>query len=78
MKAQTVRHLALLTVMLFGITAFTLYVKPQFAPSPLAHAATTSFAGVNWADARDNFNTGWVIVPKSVVISSILERFAAS
>ena len=26
-----------------------------------ASAATTQFKGVNWADTRDNYNTGWVI-----------------
>src|SRR3569833_2673868 len=29
-------------------------------PSP-ASAATNSFRGVNWADARDNYVDGWVI-----------------
>jgi endoglucanase len=63
MKSQTFRvfRLAVLIVAVFGIATIQLYVKPQFVPSPLAHAATTSFAGVNWADVRDNFNSGWVI-----------------
>ena len=26
-----------------------------------AMAATSQFKGVNWADTRDNYNTGWVI-----------------
>src|ERR1700760_4627434 len=30
------------------------------APHPAA-AATNSFRGVNWADARDNYVDGWVI-----------------
>ena len=29
-------------------------------PTP-ALAATNQFKGVNWADTRDNYNTGWVI-----------------
>ena len=30
-------------------------------PVPAASAATSQFKGVNWADTRDNYNTGWVI-----------------
>jgi Cellulase (glycosyl hydrolase family 5) len=30
-------------------------------PMTPAQAATNQFKGVNWADTRDNFNTGWVI-----------------
>jgi hypothetical protein len=30
-------------------------------PASSAIAATNQFKGVNWADTRDNFNTGWVI-----------------
>lgn len=29
--------------------------------APPASAATSQFKGVNWADARDNYNSGWVI-----------------
>ncbi|MEY9836889.1 glycoside hydrolase family 5 protein [Streptacidiphilus sp. EB103A] len=31
------------------------------APAQPASAATNQFKGVNWADTRDNYNTGWVI-----------------
>lgn len=31
------------------------------APAQPASAATSQFKGVNWADTRDNYNTGWVI-----------------
>ncbi|TDU02269.1 hypothetical protein EDD99_0658 [Streptomyces sp. 846.5] len=31
------------------------------APAQSASAATNQFKGVNWADTRDNYNTGWVI-----------------
>ena len=48
-------------VAIFGISAVALYVQPDFVQPRLAHAAVTSFAGVNWADARDNYNSGWVI-----------------
>ena len=30
-------------------------------PATPAMAATNQFKGVNWADTRDNYNTGWVI-----------------
>lgn len=30
-------------------------------PAQPASAATNQFKGVNWADTRDNYNTGWVI-----------------
>lgn len=31
------------------------------AQAPTAAAATNQFKGVNWADTRDNYNSGWVI-----------------
>jgi hypothetical protein len=31
------------------------------AEAPAASAATNQFKGVNWADTRDNYNSGWVI-----------------
>jgi hypothetical protein len=31
------------------------------APATRALAATNQFKGVNWADTRDNYNSGWVI-----------------
>ena len=31
------------------------------AQAPTAVAATNQFKGVNWADTRDNYNSGWVI-----------------
>jgi hypothetical protein len=30
-------------------------------PAQPASAATNQFKGVNWADTRDNYNSGWVI-----------------
>ncbi len=63
MKSQSSRifRLAVLVVAVFGISAGALYVQPGFLQPRTAHAAVTSFAGVNWADARDNYNSGWVI-----------------
>jgi hypothetical protein len=63
MKSQGSRifRLAVLAVAVFGIVAVALYITPGFAQPRTAHAAVTSFAGVNWADARDNYNSGWVI-----------------
>ena len=49
-------RLAVLVIAVLGIAMATLSVQPRNA-----HAAVASFAGVNWADARDNYNTGWVI-----------------
>ncbi len=61
MKLQRSRVFrTMLIVALFGISAVALYVTPGFIKPSSAHAATT-FAGVNWADARDNYNSGWVI-----------------
>lgn len=51
-------RLAVLVVAVLGISA--LYVQPGFLQPRTAYAAT-QFAGVNWADARDNYNSGWVI-----------------
>src|SRR3954464_13962715 len=39
----------------------TVLVAPLLAVPPAASAATNSFRGVNWADARDNYVNGWVI-----------------
>ena len=39
---------------LAGSAFFVLQAQP-------ASAATNQFKGVNWADTRDNYNTGWVI-----------------
>jgi hypothetical protein len=39
----------------------TVLVAPLLAVPPAASAATNSFRGVNWADARDNYVDGWVI-----------------
>ncbi|HLZ58456.1 MAG TPA: cellulase family glycosylhydrolase [Ktedonosporobacter sp.] len=63
MKSQRSRifRRAVLIVAAFGISVVTLYVQPGFFQPRSAHAAVTSFAGVNWADARDNYNSGWVI-----------------
>lgn len=33
------------------------------AQAPPATAATNQFKGANWADTRDNYNSGWVIPP---------------
>jgi len=33
----------------------------SIAQAPPAAAATSQFKGVNWADTRDNYNSGWVI-----------------
>ena len=41
-----------------AMLAACLYALGQ---SPAALAATTQFKGVNWADTRDNYNSGWVI-----------------
>src|SRR4051812_27871142 len=38
-----------------------LVAAPLFALPQPASAATSSFRGVNWADARDNYVDGWVI-----------------
>jgi hypothetical protein len=43
---------------LFVVVAITAALLPQARP---AAAATNSFRGVNWADARDNYVDGWVI-----------------
>jgi hypothetical protein len=40
------------------LTATSLLAVAQAQP---ATAATSQFKGVNWADTRDNYNTGWVI-----------------
>lgn len=63
MKSQSARmfRLTVLAVMMLGVLTFFLYVSPGFVRPRTAYAAVTSFAGVNWADARDNYNTGWVI-----------------
>jgi endoglucanase len=50
----------MLIVAVCGLSAVALYVTPGFIQPPIAHAAT-AFAGVNWADTRDNYNSGWVI-----------------
>lgn len=46
-------------VISFTVAASTTLTVFQMA-SP-ASAATNQFKGVNWADARDNYNSGWVI-----------------
>src|SRR4051795_3506798 len=38
-----------------------LAATPALVAPVAAAAATTSFRGVNWADARDNYVDGWVI-----------------
>ena len=38
-----------------------LAAAPALAAPVAASAATSSFRGVNWADARDNYVDGWVI-----------------
>lgn len=61
MPATTqVRHLLAqaMAVAAAVIAAAWLVIGPQ---APAARAATNQFKGVNWADTRDNFNTGWVI-----------------
>ena len=40
------------------VAGSALSAAAQTAP---AAAATSQFKGVNWADARDNYNSGWVI-----------------
>ncbi len=40
------------------VAALCLVIGRPLTP---ATAATNQFKGVNWADTRDNFNTGWVI-----------------
>jgi hypothetical protein len=47
---------AALAAALLGATSLL-----ALAQAPSAAAATNSFRGVNWADTRDNYNTGWVI-----------------
>jgi hypothetical protein len=42
------------TTALVGSALFVVQAQP-------ASAATNQFKGVNWADTRDNYNTGWVI-----------------
>jgi hypothetical protein len=54
MKSQRLR------AMLAAVVAAVVAV-PLFAVSQPASAATNSFRGVNWADARDNYVDGWVI-----------------
>src|SRR5882724_11303585 len=63
MKSPSSRifRLAVLVVTVFGVLAVALYVQPGFLQPRTAYAATTPFAGVNWADTRDNYNSGWVI-----------------
>ncbi|MEV7392989.1 cellulase family glycosylhydrolase [Streptomyces sp. NPDC091215] len=46
---------------LLTVTAVICASQLAFAPVQPAAAATNQFKGVNWADARDNYNTGWVI-----------------
>src|SRR5882724_760247 len=46
---------ALSAAVLAGAAALVL------AQAQPAAAATNQFKGVNWADTRDNYNTGWVI-----------------
>jgi hypothetical protein len=53
-KHRAPRVLALVLAML-GSSLFML------AQAPAALAATNQFKGVNWADTRDNYNSGWVI-----------------
>ena len=55
MKAA--RYRVGLRVLLASVLAAPLLV----ASAPGASAATNSFRGVNWADARDNYVDGWVI-----------------
>lgn len=54
-------RLAVLAATVFGISSVVLFLQPGFVQPRVAHAAVTSFAGVNWADVRDNYNSGWVI-----------------
>jgi hypothetical protein len=42
-----------------SVVAASLVIIAQ--PAAPALAATNQFKGVNWADTRDNYNTGWVI-----------------
>jgi hypothetical protein len=49
------RAAVLAATLLAGLCAV---IGPPPAP---AMAATNQFKGINWADTRDNFNTGWVI-----------------
>src|SRR5260221_13687191 len=54
MKIVNIGIRGFLTALVLGILVL--------APAPrLAQAATNSFKGVNWADARDNFQSSWVI-----------------
>ena len=47
----------LLTLLMAALVSAAMVVVAQ----PQASAATNQFKGVNWADTRDNYNTGWVI-----------------
>jgi hypothetical protein len=49
--------LSMLAAAVLMAAAWTIIARPA---SP-ALAATNQFKGVNWADTRDNYNTGWVI-----------------
>ena len=54
MKHRTpTRALAVLAMLAASLTILV--------QAPSAFAATSGFKGVNWADTRDNYNTGWVI-----------------
>ncbi|WP_050370686.1 glycoside hydrolase family 5 protein [Streptomyces acidiscabies] len=46
---------------LLSVAALICASQLVLAPAQPAAAATNQFKGVNWADARDNYNTGWVI-----------------
>lgn len=57
---RSLRHPAPRAVMLALTLLATLCLVGGRAATP-ASAATNQFKGVNWADTRDNFNSGWVI-----------------
>ncbi|MEU1164197.1 hypothetical protein ABZ372_27745, partial [Streptomyces sp. NPDC005921] len=46
---------------LLTVAALVCASQSAFVPAQSAAAATSQFKGVNWADTRDNYNTGWVI-----------------
>lgn len=59
MIVRATKHWAPTRVLaVLAMLAASLFALVQAQP---AFAATAQFKGVNWADTRDNYNTGWVI-----------------
>jgi hypothetical protein len=60
MKRKVVFSLVVL-VFIYSCSKKDEIIQQESSNSHISLKATSSFKGVNWADARDNYNSGWVL-----------------